>query len=50
MPSRQTSVGLQWACESLMRFSKAKCKVLLLGRDNHKHKYRLGNNGLRIAL
>ncbi|KFV14541.1 hypothetical protein N340_08661, partial [Tauraco erythrolophus] len=32
----------RWACENLMKFNKAKCKVLHVGRGNPKHKYRLG--------
>ncbi|KFV00871.1 hypothetical protein N340_05500, partial [Tauraco erythrolophus] len=31
----------RWACENLMKFNKAKCKVLHMGRGNPKHKYRL---------
>ncbi|PKU33724.1 rna-directed dna polymerase from mobile element jockey- hypothetical protein [Limosa lapponica baueri] len=31
-----------WARANLMKFSRAKCKVLLPGHGNPKHKYRLG--------
>jgi len=31
-----------WPCVNLMKFNKAKCKVLHMGRGNLKHKYRLG--------
>ena len=33
----------RWACGNLMKFNKAKCEVLHMGRGNPKHKYRLGN-------
>jgi len=32
------------AYENLMKFNKAKCKVLHMGQDNPKHKYRLGGD------
>jgi len=32
----------RWAHGNLMKFSKAKCKVLHTGRGNPKHKHRLG--------
>jgi len=32
----------RWACVNGMKFNKAKCKVLHVGRGNSKHKYRLG--------
>ena len=44
MPSRGDLDSLgRWACENLMKFNKAKCKVLHMGRGNLKHTYRLGN-------
>ena len=33
----------RWACANLMKFNKAQCKVLHMGRANPKHKYRLGD-------
>ena len=33
----------QWAQENLMRFNKAKCKVLHLGRGNPYYQYKLGD-------
>ncbi|KAJ7422443.1 rna-directed dna polymerase from mobile element jockey-like [Pitangus sulphuratus] len=32
----------RWTCAKLMKFNKAKCKVLPMGWSNTKHKYRLG--------
>jgi len=40
----------RWACENLMKLSKAKCKVLHMGWGNCKHGYRMGRYGLRAAL
>jgi len=31
----------RWACANLLKFSKAKCKVLHMGQGNPKHRYRL---------
>ena len=36
----------RWACENLMRFNSAKCKVLHLGRGNPQYQYRLGDEGI----
>ncbi|GAB0189065.1 triadin [Grus japonensis] len=38
----------RWARVNLMKFDKAKCKVLHMGRGNPKHSYRLGE--LRAVL
>ena len=32
----------EWAPENLTGFNNTKCKILHLGQDNPKHKYRLG--------
>jgi len=38
-----------WACVNLMKFNKAKCKVLPMGQSNAKHKYRLGRECIECS-
>ncbi|KFQ65022.1 hypothetical protein N334_09419, partial [Pelecanus crispus] len=39
----------RWACVNLIRFNKAKCKVLHLGRGNSQYQYRLGDEGIESS-
>ncbi|GAB0187217.1 triadin [Grus japonensis] len=39
----------RWACVNLMKFNKAKCKVLHVGRRNPKHNYRLGREWIESS-
>ncbi|GAB0205972.1 cAMP-dependent protein kinase inhibitor alpha [Grus japonensis] len=39
----------RWACANHMKFNKAKCKVLHVGRRNPKHKYRVGGEWIKSS-
>ncbi|KFO82709.1 hypothetical protein N303_02680, partial [Cuculus canorus] len=39
----------KWASENLMRFNKAKCKVLYLGRGNPRFQYMMGDDVLESS-
>ncbi|GAB0204305.1 hypothetical protein GRJ2_002896100 [Grus japonensis] len=39
----------RWACVNRMKFNKAKCKVLHMGRRNPKHNYSLGGEWIESS-
>ncbi|GAB0190225.1 mitochondrial enolase superfamily member 1 [Grus japonensis] len=39
----------RWAHANLMKFNKAKCKVLYMGQGNLKHNYRLGREWIETS-
>ncbi|GAB0202944.1 mitochondrial enolase superfamily member 1 [Grus japonensis] len=39
----------RWACVNCMKFNKARCKVLHMGRHNPKHNYRLGREWIESS-
>ena len=51
LPRRPTRAlpGHAWARANLMKFSKAKCKVLNQGHCSPKHKYRLGGEWIESS-
>jgi len=39
----------RWACGDLVKFNKAKCKILHIVWGNPKHKYRLGREWIESS-
>ena len=39
----------RWACANLMKFNKATCKVLHMGRGNLRYQYKLGDEGIESS-